>query len=421
MSRACEQGCTVKPYRNNPGVPSGLPYLLIFVLSLNAGGCSAGDDFPLMQVVRDSIGDTLVVTTIPGNTRNELGYEEELSIGALEGAPEYTLGSVSCVRGDGRGGVYAFEPQEPALVHFDSSGQYAGTLGRSGNGPGEYSFGCVGLDVFADGRVVLADQINRRVTLYSSDGDYETSWPISTDIPVPDGVRASPDERVSEVGSVMPAGPEAAQRFIVVIRDTGGSVLDTIDVPFVIDEDFRQHMHWQRTILPLYRFGMGIVIPDLDRYAMHVVGEDGGLLQVRRTQDPVESFDEERENWRRYAEFYLARGFDEIRLLAELPPNKPFIRSLRIGARGRLWVTVFTTAERLPDEPVPDGQPPAIVWREPNVYDVFEPDGTLLGRLSLPRNEYVVDSSGDDLWLLRMGEFDENYLVRARLSRGVSE
>jgi hypothetical protein len=85
---------------------------------------------------------------------------------------------------------------------------------------------------------------------------------------------------------------------------------------------------------------------------------------------------------------------------------------------GRIWVDRYTAAVHRADiRPGPtraDG-PPALTWREPRTFDVFEPAGRLLGTVVAPPATRFLHQRGNTIWAVTRGEFDENYVVRFRL------
>ncbi|HEX7117888.1 MAG TPA: hypothetical protein VF212_03825 [Longimicrobiales bacterium] len=102
---------------------------------------------------------------------------------------------------------------------------------------------------------------------------------------------------------------------------------------------------------------------------------------------------------------------------------KPPFRDVFVGADGRLWVLLHTPAVAVDVEPpADDGRsriPPAR-WREPVVFDVFEPDGRYLGRVRAPDDFSTHPAPffrGDDVWAVVRDELDVQYLVRFRVER----
>ncbi|UCC74408.1 MAG: hypothetical protein JSV86_07585, partial [Gemmatimonadota bacterium] len=92
----------------------------------------------------------------------------------------------------------------------------------------------------------------------------------------------------------------------------------------------------------------------------------------------------------------------------------------RVGDRGRIWVRRHTLARKddLVEPPSEESnEPPPISWVEPDVYDVFEPDGTYLGEVRFPWRTSPLVVRGDTAWGVRRGEFDEQYIVRLVISR----
>ena len=59
---------------------------------------------------------------------------------------------------------------------------------------------------------------------------------------------------------------------------------------------------------------------------------------------------------------------------------------------------------------------PLIAWTEPTVYDVFEPDGTYVGQVSIPDGVWVVATAGDTVWAVTHDEFDIPYVHRYRIA-----
>ncbi len=95
---------------------------------------------------------------------------EEASIGVLEGAEEYMLGSVSSITYDGERIIMA-DWQVPIVRLYDTNGTYLRDLGGAGEGPGEYE-SPASVVVAGDGRILVRDDRGRRILVYDASGEY---------------------------------------------------------------------------------------------------------------------------------------------------------------------------------------------------------------------------------------------------------
>lgn len=103
------------------------------------------------------------VTTDPTTT---FQLREVLSIGDDETAPAaYLLTGPRHIRTDADGRIYVAEPRRNHVRVFGPEGPFLGALGRSGQGPGEFTqLGAIALD--ADGRLVAYDRMLQRFTRF---------------------------------------------------------------------------------------------------------------------------------------------------------------------------------------------------------------------------------------------------------------
>src|SRR5690606_22320869 len=103
-----------------------------------------------------------------------------------------------------------------------------------------------------------------------------------------------------------------------------------------------------------------------------------------------------------------------------IPAVKPFIRTLAVGGDGRIWVRPYMPAVDRP-EPVDTTVPVSMRrprWVEATAWDVFEPDGTFLGRIPLPPRATILAMRGDRAWGSILDENDVPYMVRWRIETG---
>ena len=95
--------------------------------------------------------------------------EEEISIGIPEGPEEYMFQLVYAIAVNEEGTIYVLDYNAKHVKMFDPSGEYIGTFGRPGEGPGEFNFPlCIVCN--PDGEIVVGDRI--RISFFTPRGEY---------------------------------------------------------------------------------------------------------------------------------------------------------------------------------------------------------------------------------------------------------
>jgi hypothetical protein len=393
---------------------------------------------------------------------------EELSIGALDGAEEYTFGDISEVAIAGDGSIYVFDRQVPALRKYDARGKYIRTLGGRGQGPGEYLKGG-GLAVHPDGRVMLWDSGTWRINVYSLAGEPVATW--ST----PSGASGTVSLNTSHALVIDSAGviwlrrsiidPEAAARPRTEwVRLNGtGAPIDTLAEPvFAVVP---------RTLSATNRFGTrtsaipfepatisavssrGYFVTGYpQRYAFEMlVPTASGAAAARRWRpgDPIVSVRRtdakaiavsraQRDSARRVVEERMRRTDPRWNWDGPaIPGTHPYYTRIVSGLDGRIWLSLFgdptlasqgTTvlmqvgngaggAERR--APPPSRAPiPATLPSTPMPYDVFEPSGAYVGRVEIPARVVLGATRGDLVWGVAYNDDDVGFLKRYRIAWG---
>ena len=170
--------------------------------------------------VREAWGDTVLVSTIRGSIwRDTLTLTPELSIGVLDGDDAYLLGDVAGLDVDAQGRLYAVDRQAQNLRVFSAQGEHLVTIGRGGEGPGEFSRPDCGR-VTDDGRIVVRDA-PWRFSVFSKEGEYGGGWLLLSGFSTSEPFYFDAHERV-----LNPTLPGALVRY-----DLEGSVVDTVPEP----------------------------------------------------------------------------------------------------------------------------------------------------------------------------------------------
>jgi hypothetical protein len=369
---------------------------------------------------RDTIGDTVIVRTVSGSVWGAPAtMREELAIGVLEGREELMFGSIQEMAVDASGGIYVFDGRVPALRYFDASGTYVRTLGGKGAGPGEYQDAALGLGVRSDGRLVLRDPRNSRLNVYEPDGTPAMHWPVSSGLFTANAMVLDTADHAYLRILLSPPERNKPWKIGLLHLDDQGNIVDSIADPEIAGAPtsaggtFLPSKVWAWS--PLGYMVVGVT----NAYRFELRPPNRPVIRIERMTPTVQVLPEERSELEARNEWY--RKYQGRFMTADLPSvplTKPPYRGFLIGDDGRVWVRLHVTAERLDegDTGTPE-RPPTPSWVEPSVYDVFEPDGTYLGEVRVPKGTRLSIVRGESAWGTRQGEAGEIYVVRLRVER----
>ncbi|MCJ7618344.1 MAG: 6-bladed beta-propeller [Desulfobacterales bacterium] len=99
--------------------------------------------------------------------------EEDLSIGQIEGTEEYSFAYIWDIIVDENENIYTinFTGSETQIKVFDRLGKYVKTIGRMGQGPGEFTQ-AVHLQITPNDELMVHDRDSHKLTFFSMDGKY---------------------------------------------------------------------------------------------------------------------------------------------------------------------------------------------------------------------------------------------------------
>lgn len=349
---------------------------------------------------------------------------EELAIGVEFGADEHMFGSVRSIAVAADGTMYVSDGQPTIVRAYDSDGSFLRNIGGQGQGPGEYN-GSPALRLHADGRLVMWDYQNSRVSFFSAQGDYLDSFPGTS------GFGGHNSLQVDVAGDLYvrifnrEADSEADQ--LLLRYSTAGEQLDRIEPPSQDAEGLGFYLSAEGSIGAFQVMNVSawsplgyVVTGRNDVYDIELRGAEE-TVHVRRDLDPIAVRPEERAEWEAFRQTLVDRNRARNRDVDfdpdPIPNVKPFFRDIYVGEDGRIWVSRFVAAEkRLDVEPLPDRpERPLLTWREPWTYDVFEPDGTFLGSVVVPELFRPFVFRGERIWGALVGEDGVERVIRLRV------
>lgn len=117
--------------------------------------------------------EDVVVVSNPKTPAHQMRivFKEELTIGEVEGDENYMFGSGISFNTDDEGNFYVTDSDNHRIQKYDPEGKYLLTIGREGQGPGE--FRGLSLPRFdKDNHLYITDESNRRISFFDKDGQY---------------------------------------------------------------------------------------------------------------------------------------------------------------------------------------------------------------------------------------------------------
>jgi hypothetical protein len=411
--------------------------IALFPLVAAAAACDrAASRTPELSLRVDTVGDTIVVRTEGGSVwGGEPRLVERLRIGTLDGSEEYTFGRIDALAMTADGTIYMLDSQIPVVRVFSRDGRHLRSFGRRGEGPGELRQP-TGLALLPDGRVLISDPANARVSVYSADGEPLDSWRMAGGFFTDEQVRVTRDGRVYVMALLSePMSPEMRSGLVAV--GPAGTHIDTLHAPdwgyqtAVLTAQFQQgeSRSISRSGVPFTPQPTWTLHPDgyivgglSTRYAIEAFHRDGRVVRMERAVEPVAVLPGERAH-REHAVTTSMRRTDPAWRWSgpAIPSTKPPFSGLRVDDDGRIWVRVAAVAEVVPaaerPEPSPGAAPGPEPWREPLVFDVFAADGRFLGTVRPPPRFTLSGARGDEVWGVIRDEFDVQYIAVLQIDR----
>jgi hypothetical protein len=117
--------------------------------------------------------DDVVIVANPKTPAHKMRivFKEELSIGEFEGDENYMFGDSIYFITDDEGNFYVSDSDNNRIQKYDPEGKYLLTIGREGQGPGE--FRNLSVSRFDnDNNLYITDELNRRISFFDKNGKY---------------------------------------------------------------------------------------------------------------------------------------------------------------------------------------------------------------------------------------------------------
>lgn len=313
------------------------------------------------------------------------------------------MGQIGAAISGPAGEVYALDSQLAQVLVFAADGRFLRTLGREGDGPGEFRQP-TGLMLTHDGELAVMQTFpGRLIFLDRQTGEPGGQWTMGREDPQSGGFNILLDARERGGVRAVAAGQTSFDtstgtlhnvQFLALLAPDGREQLRLAEHRTAHGRDRRErdelsdHYAGQRGLWDVDPTGNTHLVPYYDRYLIHVHGPDGHLERVITREHDARRRTEE-EMARQRESMSTSVGGQITTIAIKQHDRARSIERLRILDDGSLWVSNSHGAERWAD-------------LKERTWDVYAPDGRLLREVTVTVPE---GGEGNRLILLDDGRF----------------
>lgn len=362
---------------------------LFLVILLLIFSCSKKEEYP----VKVEIVDGTKVITNPDYPRDgvfKYELEEEISIGLMDGDENYILNRPRDLKVTQNGTIYIFDSGDINIKVYNKNGVYLRTIGRKGQGPGEFGSSLLFFDISNDGKIYLADYGNKRIAIFDTTGTYLSGFNISEGLLM--GIRTD-NTNIYLSNSLYDS--EIRTLSIHKFSTSGEKIIDfglfKVVQPIITSRGENSISMLTSRSAPTTVWNISndgkLFTGDGDKYQISVYNSEGEReIIFGRDFKPIPNKTKQNPKAHKDLNDYLA-AFDKFPAFDD---------------NGNIWVKIFT------EDKIEDF-----------VYDIFSPDGIYLQQVSL---EYQIYQMRDDKIYSIVRDEDEIPMVkRFRLIQPQSE
>lgn len=353
------------------------PFPTLAALAL--AGCAATADQPAWQGTMDTLPGGIIVVTNPAaglwDSASAWKLTEEIVIGP-EVDSIYGLSEITGIAVDSTGRIYILERSLPAVLIYDSMGKLLKRVGREGDGPGEFRQPN-GLGLDQAGRLWVVEGRSQRYSIFDREGNFLATKPrrIGSYGYFWSGKFLTAGDFVEEQSYLRGDGHTTP---VLTRYDSATVRLDSLVLPYTLtgENNYRLDHANGYTVMPVpwhpsywnYVDARGFVwTGNTGRYELTQLDLRGDTIRViRKEQAGIPVTAAERDSAIDHVK-KIAQGaeFDEGRI----PRVKPVLERVLVDDAGFVYVLT----------PEPEGATTG------TGFDVFDPEGRYLGRVTTPR------------------------------------
>ena len=278
--------------------------------------------------------------------------EEELSIGEIDGPEEYRFENIWFVVADDRERIYVSEGAGN-LTHikvFDKSGNHITTIGRQGQGPGEFSQ-ISNIQITPENELMVHDRSSHKLTFFSLDGEYLRTI-LYTGVEVGElRVTSKGEYLVRTMNYQSPINPDSLN----VSHEAKKYSSDFKFIRMIAKDSYRKAVALQSWMMIRFLSSDSFMCGNSETNEFQIYNPEGELVRtIMRDFKPIEINQDEKQK----------RGLTRYK---DLPSHFPAFQDFSMDEEGRIYAQLY---ERQMD-------------KDKYYFDVYNPEGIYLAKVPL--------------------------------------
>ena len=308
--------------------------------------------------------------------------EEDLSIGNQQDE-NYLFYKARDIQVSKNGDIYISDSGNYRVQRFDKNGNYLLTIGRKGQGPGEFNYP---LELQIDdetGKIYVNDD-SRKIKIFNKEGNY-----INKDI-ILEGVLSDfyLDSDRNIWGKFFLPGFHSIKK----VNQIGKVVQKLAESPFMFTKKIFSiekvgNRGYAQGLFITHGYEHDSYISKIDnqtfiygyskKYELNIFDKEGNILIKIKKDEPYKKFTKEEKSSieNKIKVGLISKGYPYRGISLRYPKHMPFFYSIFTDCRGRIYV------RRNPRERAGNGE---------RVYDIFSKEGYYLYRATVPSSSYII-------------------------------
>ena len=310
--------------------------------------------------------------------------EEDLSIGNEEDE-NYLFYKIRDIQVDKEGNIYVSDSGNHRVQKFDKNGKYLLTIGKKGQGPGEFKLPTY-IQIDENAGNIYVNNESRKIIIFDKEGKY-----IDKDIIFEEGLNDFYlDSTMNVWGKFFWPGYHSLKK----VNPSGEVEKKLTEVPFsfnriTLKKSKIGNMGYGLSLFITHGYEYDVFLSEIDgntfiygnseQYELNIVDNEGNILFVVQKDEPYNNFTGKEKDKAEYdvKKEIASKGYLSPNISLKFPEYMPFYYSLFTDCKGRVYV------QKTPGERKKRGI---------RVCDIFSKDGYYLCSATIPILPYVIEN-----------------------------